>query len=70
MIRFNPFLVRASVYCPAACRHGTGGSAGGFNPFLVRASVYCEYNGNDNWRTDPTVGFNPFLVRASVYCGS
>ena len=37
--RFNPFLVRASVYCtliwPLAATCTTG-----FNPFLVRASVY------------------------------
>ena len=65
---FNPFFIRASVYCPpragieCPCRRG-------FNPFFIRASVY--------WKTIRgsgagaiTCGFNPFFIRASVYCGA
>ena len=40
---FNPFLVRASVYCEyGSVFKDVGADAGGFNPFLVRASVYWE----------------------------
>ena len=39
-MRFNPFLVRASVYCDALRRLAAAESDLSFNPFLVRASVY------------------------------
>ena len=51
--RFNPFLVRASVYWdygrpPGICWHRC------FNPFLVRASVYCaERRRKPAGRRDP-----------------
>ena len=38
---FNPFLVRASVYCNRFVRTLARLCGKGFNPFLVRASVYC-----------------------------
>ena len=64
---FNPFLVRASVYCPKQTRvFPKPIFAASFNPFLVRASVYwwvilvCQ-------TADKKISFNPFLVRASVY---
>ena len=40
LLCFNPFLVRASVYCWNVWRGGANGLSIGFNPFLVRASVY------------------------------
>ena len=40
-IGFNPFLVRASVYCPCNPAGKCSCCLYGFNPFLVRASVYC-----------------------------
>ena len=39
--RFNPFLVRASVYC-AENSHSVMKGRDSFNPFLVRASVYWD----------------------------
>ena len=38
---FNPFLVRASVYCDCTSSASRDWIPLGFNPFLVRASVYC-----------------------------
>ena len=38
---FNPFLVRASVYCRIWASARKAATQICFNPFLVRASVYC-----------------------------
>ena len=43
---FNPFLVRASVYCASWADRSKGESLWSFNPFLVRASVYCRNRGS------------------------
>ena len=45
-IGFNPFLVRASVYC-ASRSAMTAARTTRFNPFLVRASVYWQWI--DEW---------------------
>ena len=37
---FNPFFIRASVYCPGGCLFEGLASVHGFNPFFIRASVY------------------------------
>ena len=65
---FNPFLVRASVYCWwTRARRAPKPAVPGFNPFLVRASVYCRTVASKT--RNQVFRFNPFLVRASVYCG-
>ena len=52
---FNPFLVRASVYCERHPRRPFGPRyVHGFNPFLVRASVYCQ-QGDDPGRGNEAV---------------
>ena len=62
---FNPFFIRASVYCRGQGRPRGGRRGRRFNPFFIRASVY--------WRQTaclgicPRSGFNPFFIRASVY---
>ena len=50
--RFNPFFIRASVYCvPIDEAHVL--DAFGFNPFFIRASVYCAASGS-HWSLPPT----------------
>ena len=63
-LSFNPFFIRASVYCndesvsAAVCSMS-------FNPFFIRASVYCP-PAHDVSQWD-VFRFNPFFIRASVY---
>ena len=66
--RFNPFLVRASVYCEEGASPHDIRPKRRFNPFLVRASVYCMDKHPALLHMERRAGFNPFLVRASVYC--
>ena len=37
---FNPFFIRASVYCSTGGPRSRAGRRTGFNPFFIRASVY------------------------------
>ena len=61
---FNPFFIRASVYCVALFVLADAIEAG-FNPFFIRASVYCH--AGRNRQTAGGCCFNPFFIRASVY---
>ena len=62
---FNPFFIRASVYCVRFVAPRTP-TALRFNPFFIRASVYCERAlGREILRHGRC--FNPFFIRASVY---
>ena len=63
--RFNPFFIRASVYCPIPTGRSTLRRLR-FNPFFIRASVYCVEEYNNKMRKE--LRFNPFFIRASVYC--
>ena len=63
---FNPFLVRASVYCVPTTGASLVFFSTCFNPFLVRASVYCQEPACRG-ASQALERFNPFLVRASVY---
>ena len=40
---FNPFFIRASVYCMRFIRQEYYGSIYSFNPFFIRASVYWPW---------------------------
>ena len=40
---FNPFFIRASVYCAVVMAVEARGWPRSFNPFFIRASVYCVY---------------------------
>ncbi len=62
---FNPFFIRASVYCPKQPPSPAPWLLR-FNPFFIRASVYCAADWHRAGR--PLYGFNPFFIRASVYC--
>ena len=64
---FNPFFIRASVYCGRSAAEPRP-VLSRFNPFFIRASVYC---GRSAAEPRPVLSrFNPFFIRASVYCQS
>ena len=61
---FNPFFIRASVYCTASSPARPLRTRS-FNPFFIRASVYWSAIGAPTSSIRPR--FNPFFIRASVY---
>ena len=61
---FNPFFIRASVYCTSRTP-GDSTPISGFNPFFIRASVYWTPAAAAVGAAPPC--FNPFFIRASVY---
>ena len=65
LLRFNPFFIRASVYCVAVFKWRNNQGCVSFNPFFIRASVYWEVM--ERARIDVQFSFNPFFIRASVY---
>ena len=62
---FNPFFIRASVYCPPGPRRrGCGGWVS------IPSSSGHQFTGCAHQRLmdGPVNRFNPFFIRASVYC--
>ena len=65
---FNPFLVRASVYCPLAALALVVLARTQFQSLLSQGISLLDRRLRGRARARRRVrGFNPFLVRASVY---
>ena len=66
---FNPFFIRASVYC-AAARHLRLSRRAGFNPFFIRASVYCAMQARGDAREERAVSIPSSSGHQFTECSS